>query len=54
MCQGNVRENQIVSRSGRSQEILKKCQKIRPFDPCQGIDGEFCHVIPGNCQKVLL
>ena len=50
-------KDKIFSRSGKSQEILKKCQKFWPFDPyqgivggdfvlsCQGIVREFCHDI---------
>ena len=45
-CDGNVREDKIFSRSGKSPGILKKCQEILAIWPksesCQGILS--CHV----------
>ena len=51
VCQ---RKCQGKTKFSPGQGILKKCQGIWPFDPCQGIVREFCHIMSGNCQGILL
>ena len=48
MCQGNVREKQNFL------QVRENVRGFWPFDPCHGIVKEFCHVMSGNCQGILL
>ena len=49
-CQGKMKYSPGQGKSGNFE---KNVREFWPFDPCQGIVREFCHVTSGNCQGIL-
>ena len=49
-CQGKAK---FSPGQGIVREFGKNVREFCPFDPCQGIVGEFCDVMSGNCQGIL-
>ena len=59
-CQGKQNFLQVREKSGNFEKksgnfgYVTHVREFWPCDPCQGIVKEFCHVMSGNCQGILL